>query len=122
MLQLSGNKRAQRRTTLVDRRRGEEAILDGLDLPDEDARRLMELGFLPGARVVAGCSAPGGGPTISAKIKTFPVENVRESEAPACDWRLKTGPSGLNLALMGVPPCSEWIARKSHSAGKPLCG
>jgi ferrous iron transport protein A len=64
MLQLSGNKSSQRRVTLVDLRRGEEAILDHLDLPGDDARRLMELGFLPGARVAAGCSAPGGDPKV----------------------------------------------------------
>src|SRR5262249_15172369 len=29
-------------------KRGESAILDRIDLPEEDARRLMELGFLPG--------------------------------------------------------------------------
>jgi ferrous iron transport protein A len=60
MLQLSGNKNS----TLVDLRRGEAAILDRIDLPADDARRLMELGFLPGMRVVAGLSAPGGDPRV----------------------------------------------------------
>lgn len=77
MLQLSGNSsalvsdpptavRARRRPahTLVDLRRGDEAILDRLDLPADEARRLMELGFLPGCRVVAGRSAPGGDPKV----------------------------------------------------------
>jgi len=50
--------------TLVDLRRGDAAILDGIDLPGEDARRLMELGFLPGTRVTAGRSAPGGDPQV----------------------------------------------------------
>jgi len=50
--------------TLVDLRRGDAAILDGIDLPGDDARRLMELGFLPGARVTAGQSAPGGDPRV----------------------------------------------------------
>ncbi|HYW46115.1 MAG TPA: FeoA family protein [Bryobacteraceae bacterium] len=50
--------------TLIDLRRGDAAILDGIDLPGEDARRLMELGFLPGARVTAGQSAPGGDPRV----------------------------------------------------------
>ena len=51
-------------STLVDLRRGDAAILDGIDLPGEDARRLMELGFLPGTRVTAGRSAPGGDPQV----------------------------------------------------------
>jgi Fe2+ transport system protein FeoA len=66
MLQLSGNKKSQPYPleTLVDLRRGDAAILDGIDLPGDDARRLMELGFLPGTRVVAGLSAPGGDPRV----------------------------------------------------------
>ena len=50
--------------TLVDLRRGDAAILDRIDLPGEDAQRLMELGFLPGTRVTAGPSAPGGDPRV----------------------------------------------------------
>ena len=50
--------------SLVDLRQGDAAILDGIDLPTEDARRLMELGFLPGAQITAGRSAPGGDPRV----------------------------------------------------------
>jgi len=50
--------------TLVDLRKGDAGIVDAIDLPDDDARRLMELGFLPGARVIAGLSAPGGDPKV----------------------------------------------------------
>ena len=50
--------------TLVDLRRGDAAILDRIDLPGDDARRLMELGFLPGTRVTASWSAPGGDPRV----------------------------------------------------------
>jgi len=50
--------------SLADLRRGEHAILTAIDLPAGDAQRLMELGFLPGALVTAGLSAPGGGPRI----------------------------------------------------------
>ena len=50
--------------TLLDLRRGDAAVLDGIDLPGDDARRLMELGFLPGATVTAGLSAPGGDPRV----------------------------------------------------------
>jgi Fe2+ transport system protein FeoA len=51
-------------STLLDLRRGDAAILERIDLPGDDARRLMELGFLPGARVTAGLSAPGGDPRV----------------------------------------------------------
>jgi len=49
---------------LMDLRRGDTAILDGIDLPVDDARRLMELGFLPGMPITAGRSAPGGDPQV----------------------------------------------------------
>jgi Fe2+ transport system protein FeoA len=64
MLQLSGNKEPGAHATLLDLRRGDAAILDRIDLPGEEARRLMELGFLPGARVTAGFAAPGGDPRV----------------------------------------------------------
>ena len=70
MLQLSSNKSqtelplATPLATLVDLRKGDAAILDHIDLPTEDARRLMELGFLPGIRITAGFSAPGGDPRV----------------------------------------------------------
>jgi Fe2+ transport system protein FeoA len=56
-MQLSGK-------TLLDLRRGDAAVLDCIELPSDDARRLMELGFLPGAQVTAGLSAPGGDPRV----------------------------------------------------------
>lgn len=49
---------------LVELEQGEYGILDRIDLPDEEARRLMELGFLPGHRVTAAGSAPGGDPRV----------------------------------------------------------
>jgi ferrous iron transport protein A len=65
MLQLSGNKdQRQRFHTLADLRRGDAAVLKAINLPHAEARRLMELGFLPGATIVAGHSAPGGDPKV----------------------------------------------------------
>ena len=64
VLQLSGNNGERSPVTLVDLGRGDAAILDRIDLPVEDARRLMELGFLPGTRITAGLSAPGGDPRV----------------------------------------------------------
>jgi ferrous iron transport protein A len=66
MLQLSGNSSQTEtlHTSLVDLRKGDAAILDRIDLPTEDARRLMELGFVPGTRITAGFSAPGGDPRV----------------------------------------------------------
>lgn len=51
-------------TTLADLRSGEEGILDRIDLPDDIARRLMELGFLPGNTVIPAHRAPGGGARV----------------------------------------------------------
>ncbi|HEY1949726.1 MAG TPA: FeoA family protein [Bryobacteraceae bacterium] len=50
--------------TLADLPTGQRCILDRLDLPPDLARRLMELGFLPGNEVVPGHRAPGGGPRV----------------------------------------------------------
>jgi len=55
-------KRAAR--NLTELKRGESGILDRLDLPEDDARRLMELGFIPGHAVVPAHSAPGGDPRV----------------------------------------------------------
>ena len=44
--------------------RGETGILDRLELPADDARRLMELGFVPGHEVTVAHAAPGGDPQV----------------------------------------------------------
>jgi ferrous iron transport protein A len=49
---------------LTDLRRGESGIIDRLDLPVEEARRLMEMGFLPGHAVTPAHAAPGGDPRV----------------------------------------------------------
>lgn len=54
-MQPGGNK------NLTQLRRGESGILDRLDLPEADARRLMEMGFVPGHSVTPAHSAPFGG-------------------------------------------------------------
>jgi len=65
-MQLSGNCDQPEvfSATLVDLRRGDAGILGSIDLPADDARRLMELGFLPGTKVTAGFSDPGGDPRV----------------------------------------------------------
>ncbi len=59
-MQLSGKDKPR----LTDLRRGQQAVIEGFDLPEEFARRLMELGFLPGGVVKAGRTAPGGDPRV----------------------------------------------------------
>jgi len=49
---------------LHELRRGESGILDRLDVPEDEARRLMEMGFVPGHRVTPAHSAPGGDPRV----------------------------------------------------------
>jgi ferrous iron transport protein A len=44
--------------------RGEEGVIERLDLPPEDAQRLMEMGFVPGHTVTPAHSAPGGDPRV----------------------------------------------------------
>jgi ferrous iron transport protein A len=50
--------------TLADLKEGQQGVLDRIDLPDDTARRLMELGFVPGHLVSAAKSAPGGDPRV----------------------------------------------------------
>ena len=52
------------RRTLLNLRKGDVAVLDSIELPADHARRLMELGFLPGTPITAGQSAPGGDPRV----------------------------------------------------------
>lgn len=49
---------------LSELRSDESGVLDHLDLPEDIARRLMELGFLPGHVVTPARSAPGGEPRV----------------------------------------------------------
>jgi Fe2+ transport system protein FeoA len=49
---------------LSDLPAGAEAILEAIELPEEEARHLMVLGFLPGHRIEVGLSAPGGDPRV----------------------------------------------------------
>jgi Fe2+ transport system protein FeoA len=50
--------------TLAGLDEGEEAVIEAIDAPPDVARRLMELGFLPGSTVSAARSAPGGDPRV----------------------------------------------------------
>lgn len=52
------------RITLDMLREGQQAVLEHLDLPGDTAKRLMELGFIPGHAVSAARSAPGGDPRV----------------------------------------------------------
>ncbi|MCB9385381.1 MAG: ferrous iron transport protein A [Bryobacterales bacterium] len=49
---------------LSDLHPGQSGVVDRLDLEADDARRLMELGFLPGARVLMSRRSPFGDPSV----------------------------------------------------------
>ena len=49
---------------LTHLKRGESGVLDRLELPEDDARRLMELGFVPGHTVTSAHQAPSGDPRV----------------------------------------------------------
>ena len=61
---VNGRKAPVSPQTLAQLREGESGTLDRLELPEDVARRLMELGFLPGHVVVPARSAPGGEPRV----------------------------------------------------------
>jgi ferrous iron transport protein A len=60
----AGRKASFTPMTLADLTTGQRCILDRLDLPEEMARRLMELGFIPGNEVILGRRTPAGGPSV----------------------------------------------------------
>jgi ferrous iron transport protein A len=62
-MQVGGNKKVGLRSLTV-LKRGESATLDHIELPEDDARRLMELGFLPGHSITRAHAAPGGDPRV----------------------------------------------------------
>jgi Fe2+ transport system protein FeoA len=49
---------------LTELKRGESGVIERLDLPPEDATRLMEMGFVPGHAVTPAHAAPGGDPRV----------------------------------------------------------
>lgn len=59
-----GRRRTPAVTSVADLSRGEEGTLDRIELPEDVAHRLMELGFLPGSRIMGAHRAPGGGPRV----------------------------------------------------------
>jgi ferrous iron transport protein A len=67
-MQVSVKKRASakqdRAKNLTDLKPGEAGVLEKLDLPEDDAQRLMEMGFVPGHSIARGLSAPGGDPRV----------------------------------------------------------
>jgi ferrous iron transport protein A len=67
-MQVSVKKRSFTRETtarnLTELKPGEAGILEKLDLPETEAQRLMEMGFVPGHSVTRGLSAPGGDPRV----------------------------------------------------------
>jgi|SRR5215472_10145066 Fe2+ transport system protein FeoA len=64
VLQTSVKKHTSGIKNLAELKRGQTAVLDHIDLEEHEARRLMELGFLPGHTVTVAHSAPGGDPTV----------------------------------------------------------
>jgi ferrous iron transport protein A len=62
-MQLSVKKRSVAKN-LTELKPGEAGVLDKLDLPEADAQRLMEMGFVPGHSITRGLSAPGGDPRV----------------------------------------------------------
>lgn len=50
--------------SLADLREGQSAVLESLSLPQRTSEHLMWLGFVPGVRVTACQSGPGGDPRV----------------------------------------------------------
>lgn len=64
-MQMRFNKDARAGTrNLTALKKGESGILERIDLSEDAAQRLMELGFLPGHSVTRAHSAPGGDPRV----------------------------------------------------------
>jgi ferrous iron transport protein A len=79
--------RSAQSRSILELATGEHGVLERLDLPDDISRRLMELGFLPGARVTAARSAPGGDPRVF-RVDGVDIALRRET---AAHLKLRTG-------------------------------
>ncbi len=78
-----------RSATLVSLALGEEGILERIDLPSDDAQRLMELGFLPGAAI----SAARGSPLGHTRVFRVDGSEVALRRETAARLILRTDPS-----------------------------
>src|ERR1700689_2403999 len=63
-LRLPGAEQRPAPRNLTELKRGESGVIERLDLPPEDATRLMEMGFVPGHAVTPAHAAPGGDPRV----------------------------------------------------------
>jgi ferrous iron transport protein A len=64
-MQMRFNKAASPGTrNLTALKKGESGILERIEMPEGDAQRLMELGFLPGHSITRAHAAPGGDPRV----------------------------------------------------------
>jgi ferrous iron transport protein A len=59
-----GKTKPKAAANVMELRRGEQGVLERIDLPEDDARRLMEMGFLPGHTITPAHAAPGGDPRV----------------------------------------------------------
>ncbi|MEO7142553.1 MAG: FeoA domain-containing protein [Bryobacteraceae bacterium] len=89
--------------TLKELREGEQGVLERLDVPEDVARRLMELGFLPGHVVTRGRSAPGGDPRV---FRVDGSEVALRGETAACLILRAEPPSSC-----AEPPVSKDLAQ-----------
>jgi len=80
--------------TLAQLKEGESGILDRLDVPEDVARRLMELGFLPGHTIIPARSAPGGEPRVY-RVDGSEVALRRETAARLI---LRAAPKGCSTS------------------------
>ena len=56
--------KTSRAKRLIDLPLGKSGSVEDINLPDDDARRLMELGFLPGSQVLYSRRSPFGDPRV----------------------------------------------------------
>ena len=83
---------------LTELKRGESGIIDRLDLPAEDATRLMEMGFVPGHLVTPANSAPGGDPRVlhssswKSRIRPLPIGyRIQHKSVSKKTWHAEFG-------------------------------
>ena len=75
---------------LSELREGEHGVLERIDLGEDDVQRMMELGFIPGTRIVVGRCAPGGDPRVY-RVDGSEIALRRET---ASRLRLRSGSNG----------------------------
>lgn len=100
--------------SLSELEQGGSGIVGEFDLPEQVAEQLMNLGLVPGLKVTAAQSGPGGDPRV------YRVDGTEIALRGDLSRRIKVVPLGLDESSLSTKSTTlEEAARQDH-AGQPV--